>query len=663
MNKKLLIGVLGLSMVWGATASTAAPITETVSYGGFTGFTSVDYTSEFLGYQKAMNRDFTNYGFDFGSESAHVMSIVWSSNMRFRLADVDGDQLDDALYYNVVSGQLQWFRGLGNGTFGSANTFLWNDGKNSAFVAADFNGDGNADLAGVKVIGSSADITISYGNGAGGFSGTTVASGVPISGGQIVAGDVDGDKNADIVVYTGSTGSIDIWFGDGSGQFPTLSGVSTSWNGTIVGGEIVIGDVNQDGLADIGLYRSSTHSTGFAFRMGRGDGTFGPKLAEIGTKSEYHLKSYHTWNNASAIPRIGQINGDGAADLVEFIPGNLYFRTRFADGFGAYDYSAHLIKDGTGYRMWTGGRWKTVDQNGDPILVNNVNVYDGDHVLYSYSPDGYQWFRQFERPVFYKGEEEGFYDWWTDNTLEPEVLKVNGTYYMFWQSQIFPGQPVDTGQTATVLADRIGLSTSTDGISWTRKTDRGVVINLTLPASTKLTHQEMVYVPDDPDGKNWWMYVYYYENSVAQSHVRIRSDDPTTFDWLDREATTGMGQLGNQIGYANEAPGGRVFVRISFVKNAITNQTHPTIELSRDGLVWVRDTTRQYPLLATSNGPASNSNVYFLGLSTIDGTGQLEYLGNDTFRALYVAATSEKPVAPEIYKSEIGLGELQFTFQ
>ncbi|WP_167859299.1 FG-GAP-like repeat-containing protein [Paenibacillus cymbidii] len=715
MKKKLLANVLVLSIACGSTAG-AAPVTETVNYSGFTGFTSVTYTSEFLGYQAAMNRDFTNYGFDFDSanEKDDVMPIVWSTaDMRFRLADVDGDGLDDALYYNVSSGSLKWFRSVGDGTFGSVNNVTWNDGKNSGFLAADFNGDGYADLGALKVAGSSATITIAYGNGAGAFSGTTVATGVAITGGQLEAADVDGDKHADIIVYTGSTGAIDVWFGDGAGGFPATH--NSTWSNTTNPGTLVVGDLNQDRRADIGLYDSDANMSGFAFRMGTGDGEFGP-LPGGEPLAQYNMQATYNWANTvnPIIPRIGQINADGAADLVKFVTNNLHFRTRFAfnkhivaNDLDAYDYSVHLIKDGSVYKMWTGGRWRTVKQNGDEWVATDAanadranRAFDGDHILYSSSSDGRNWFRQVNRPVFYNGMETGFTGWWTDNTLEPEVIKVDGTYYMFWQSEIFEGQQVDTGETVPTNpnrltpnhADRIGLSTSQDGTHWTRANldpnnpnydplnptaiDRGVVINL--PAATrealKLTHEEVVYVPDDPDGKVWWLYVATILNGAESGpHVRLRSNNPYTFDWNDREATTGMVDLGNQIGYADEAPGGRVFFRISFSRVPGPTKpydTYPSMQVSRDGLNWsmpgfVEGGFSAHPILAGSDGPTSNKNTYFLGMSTIDGTGRLEYdSATGTYHAFYAAATSygTQPTTG-IVKAEIGLGELSFTIQ
>jgi len=700
MKKKLLANVLVLSMACGSTAG-AAPVTETVNYSGFAGFTSVTYTSEFLGYQAAMNRDFTNYGFDFDSANEKDdpnLGIVWSADMRLRLADVDGDGLDDALYYNVSSGGLSWFRGLGTGLFGTANTVAWNDGKNSGFLAADFNGDGYADLGAVKLTGSGSDITIAYGNGSGTFSGTTVATGVAIAGGQIDAADVNGDKYADIIVYTGSTGAIDVWFGNGAGGFPSTH--NSTWSNTSNPGTLVVGDLNQDRRADIGLFKSSANTTGFAFRMGTGDGEFGP-LAGGEPLAEYNMEATYTWNNVNPIvPRIGQINADGAADVVEYVYGTSHFRTRFAfnlhkqtddntlQSLYAYDYSAHLIKDGSDYKLWTGGRWRTVDQNGDRLVSADPDnadradrTFDGDHILYSSSSDGRNWFRQVNRPVFYNGMEAGFSGWWTDNTLEPEVIKVDGTYYMYWQSAIYAGQQLDTKnalgtvETATYHADRIGLSTSTDGIHWTRKTDRGVVINL--PAATrtglKLTHEEVIYVPDDPDGKVWWMYVasILNDNPKIDPYVRIRSNDPTTFDWNDAEATSGMVDLGNQIGYADEAPGGRVFFRISFsrVPGTPPYDTYPSMMISRDGLNWSMpgmgpNGFSAHPILAASDGPALNRNTFFLGMSTIDGTGRLEYDGvTGTYHSFYAAATSVSPGKTDVPRAEIGLGELSFTIQ
>lgn len=707
MKKKLLAGMLMLSIAYGTTAS-AVPVTETVNYSGFTGFSSVAYTSEFFGYQAAMNREFTNYGFDFDSgneQDDDDLGIVWSADIRFRLADVDGDDLDDALYYNVVTGSLIWFRGLGTGQFDTANNVTWNDGKNSGFIAADFNGDGDADLGAVKVTGSSATITIAYGNGAGAFGGTTVATGVAITGGQIEAADVDGDMYADIIVYTGSTGAIDVWFGDGAGDFPVARKVSSAWSNASSPGTLVVGDLNQDRRADIGLFKSSANTTGFAFRMGNGDGNFGPPTSE--PIALYNMQATYNWSIANpVVPRIGQINADGAADAVEYEYGTPHFRTRFATNLHkqttnntlqslfAYDYSAHLIKDGSGYKLWTGGRWRTVDQNGDRLVSTDPDnadradrTFDGDHILYSNSSDGRNWFRQVNRPVFYNGMEAGFSGWWTDNTLEPEVIKVDGTYYMFWQSAIYAGQQLDTKdafgtvETATYHADRIGLSTSTDGINWMRENlkegseDRGVVINL--PAETrrglKLTHEEVVYVPDDPDGKVWWMYVasVLNDSTTVDPYVRIRSNDPTAFDWNDREATSGMKELGNQIAYADEAPGGRVFFRISFgrvpVGLNVPDDTYPTVQVSRDGLNWtMQPDANGYPrpMLAASDGSELNKNTYFLGISTIDGTGRLEYDSvTGTCHALYAAATSKTPGRNDVPRAEIGLGELSFTFQ
>ena len=283
--------------------------------------------------------------------------------------------------------------------------------------------------------------------------------------------------------------------------------------------------------------------------------------------------------------------------------------------------------------------------------------------MYAWSPDGHKWFRKIDGPVFPKGDEIGIHAWWSNNFLEPEVIKVKGTYYMYWQAEIDPGQKVDTGETAVNQCDRIGLSTSTDGVNWKRKTDRGVVINVSNPTTTNLDHQEAIYVPDDKDGKPWWLYTFHFVEGRPAGHVRMRSSDPATYDWNAREPVSGMSQIGNQIGYADEAPGGRMFFRITFTDNG-RKRTVPTLQLSRDGLNWVTGLADGLgrPLLAGSLDEKDNRNSYFLGMSTIDGTGRMECLGKGKFRAFYGATTSNGPGQPHIWKSEIGVGEVNITF-
>jgi hypothetical protein len=66
-------------------------------------------------------------------------------------------------------------------------------------------------------------------------------------------------------------------------------------------------------------------------------------------------------------------------------------------------------------------------------------------------------------------------------------------------------------------------------------------------------------------------------------------------------------------------------------------------------------------LLDGSHDKTLYQNCYFLGISTINGTGELEYLGHDTYRAIYGDCTCNSPTVPEIWHSSIGTGELTFT--
>lgn len=603
--------------------------------------------SRFFGHQSGVNRDFTNYGKAFADPV--TQSVSWKG-MQVLLADMTVDGLADLVGYDSKTGRVTWAVGKGDGTFEMTRHVRANLSTEGTLLAADFDGDGLTDLALVK----ERDLYITSGtpNGPGP---TSLYRARGLSG-QLAAGDFDGDGLGDICSYKpGAEKPLSIAYGQSGGGFGAMK--ASPWNPGKVGGTLVAADFNSDNYCDIALYDGKT----FTFWFGRGNGMFGPARAEEKATDHRatHLKATFEWPaQGNAIPLSGQIDHDGTPDIALYQPDIGKLSVRLASGDPAYDYSVHLTKIGSEYRMWHGGRWRTLDESG-----KSMPGWDGDHTMYAWSPDGRKWFRKIDGPVFLKGFEESAPDaWYENNYLEPEVLKVNGTYYMFWQVEIDPGHKTDTGETAVKQCDRIGLSTSKDGANWTRKADRGVVVNITDPAITNLDHHEAIYVPNDPDGQPWWLYTFHFHDGKPAGHVRMRSSDPTTFDWAQREHVSGMAQIGNQIGYADEAPGGRVFVRITFTGDG--DRTVPILQLSRDGLNWeAARTTDGLVKLAASTDEKDNRNVYFLGMSTIDGTGKMEHLGGGKFHALYGATTSNGPGQPHIWRSEIGIGEFTIAFE
>lgn len=322
-------------------------------------------------------------------------------------------------------------------------------------------------------------------------------------------------------------------------------------------------------------------------------------------------------------------------------------------GEPAYDYSVHIIKDGAVYRMYAGGRWKRP----------GIDHADGDHVMQYVSKTGAAgaWSMPHDRPEFWNGAEDGKLGvWYSNNCLEPEVVKVKGKYYLYTQVEIDGGDPIDLpGRKCTVQADRIQLFTSTNGLDWTRFAERGVVVNIDAPEQTFFHHEEVVYVPWDKDKRPFWLYVAINQNGEFKGYSRIRSADPTTFDWKLREPGVGFAQLGNQTAYAKQSPGGPLFVRMTFTGDETGRQV-PSLQFSRNGMQWFSGDEGPVKLDGSKDN-ADNKNCYFLGISTIDGTGELEYLGNNRFRAIYGATTANAPGGAAIWSSEIGVGELIFT--
>lgn len=603
--------------------------------------------SRFFGHQSGVNRDFTNYGRAFAEPVAQ--SVGWK-DVQVLLADLNADGLADLVGYDSKTGRVTWVVGKGDGTFDMKHLGRANMPAEGVLLAADFNGDRLTDLALVK----GKDTYISAGTHKG--PGPTSLYRTKGLSEQLAAGDFNGDGLADICAYKSAVEkSLSILYGQAGGGFGAAK--ASPWKPGDIGGKIVAADFNGDNYCDIALY----DGTVFAFWFGRGDRMFGPTETEEKATDHRatHLKATFEWpEQVEAIPLAGQIDADGTPDIGLYVPSTGRVMIRLASGDPAYDYSVHLVKDGAGYKMWHGGRWRTLDESG-----NSMPYWDGDHVMYAWSPDGHRWFPKIDGPAFLKGDEEGAHDtWYGNNYLEPEVLKVGGAYYMFWQVEIDPGGMTDMGEKAINQCDRIGLSTSKDGMNWKRKTDRGVVINITDPTITNLDHQEVIYVPDDPDGKPWWLYTFHFIKGSPAGHVRMRSSDPTTFDWAKREPVSGMAQIGNQTGYADEAPGGRLFVRITFTGNPEGRRV-PTLQLSRDGLNWEpAKLDGKVLLLAGSADNRNNKDVLFLGMSTIDGTGKLDYRGDGKFHALYGATTSNGPGQPEIWQSEIGIGEFTIKF-
>ena len=292
-------------------------------------------------------------------------------------------------------------------------------------------------------------------------------------------------------------------------------------------------------------------------------------------------------------------------------------------------------------------------------------------------------------------------NWWIDNQLEPVGIRLFDKYLLITQVGIqaervmdywLPDHPLSEWK-----ADRLRLHTSTlddpyrfephvipfDGLDPIYEYDRedlgrGLVVNITNPHEIKFSWEKAIVEPQDPDGKIFWLYTGVFERNTWRGYWRIRSDDPTTFDWNERERAGGF-MSSSQIGYVRLDDGSTLYV--AFRSSTVNNPTDPDWEdvgwltpvFSRDGLNFGASDSVSVNVgdevaldgRAVLAGPAQGEGnpdhrrVKFPGFTTIDGWGEFESLGNNWFRTYYLT-TAHVGGGIDVFRETIGLGEWVF---
>lgn len=265
---------------------------------------------------------------------------------------------------------------LGTGTFGAAVSY---DTEGPAFFAmsselvmTDVNGDGLADMI---TAGRSGDApltfqgyaTVRLGNGDGSFmAGVSYETESTYSSG-LALGDVNGDGIPDLVTSgTGddSCGYVTLRIGAGDGTF----GAAYSYQSLGVMSDVVLGDVNSDGILD--LASAEYDGAGYAtIRLGTGDGTFRSVL------------TYLTEADSTSTLRMFDVNGDDALDLVSTgsAGGMGYATIRLGHGDGTFGSALSYETSAGGYRGLD-----MADLNGDNHLDLVVAGDNGGGLGYAY---------------------------------------------------------------------------------------------------------------------------------------------------------------------------------------------------------------------------------------------------------------------------------------
>ena len=303
----------------------------------------------------------------------------WASNELTprRLADVNGDGMADIVGF--AHGGVVVSLATGGGTFGPARLAVEGFGVNGGWLndsltprqLADVNGDGRADIVGFAHGG----VVVSLADGAGGFGAARLAvTGFGVNGGWAndnltprSLADVNGDGMADILGFGSAGVYVSLATGGGAFGAARLAVGGFGLNGGWLSDNAAprrLADVNGDGMADIVGFGGA----GAYVSLALGGGSFGAAALRLGAFGAN--PSAGGWTSEDATPRrLGDVNGDGRADIVGF--GGAGAFVALASGGGGFE-AAELRLAALGSASAAGG-WRS-----DDIFPRHVADTNGD---------------------------------------------------------------------------------------------------------------------------------------------------------------------------------------------------------------------------------------------------------------------------------------------